>query len=295
MNIKRKDMIYIVIPVYNRKNFTRSCLLSLREQTCRNYSVIVVDDGSTDGTDNMITQEFPEVVVLHGDGNLWWTGSMNIGIRYILGICNPNDFVLALNNDLIVPSDYVASFIKLSLDFPKSLIGSLVTDIDDTDIICSGGVVINWYTAKHHNLNAGRKRSAFPKGFFTEVSIVTGRGVLIPIRAFREVGLYNDQHYPQFGDPELPRRAKKAGFKLMVSYDVAVHSHCKDTENINHWEKYRLADLKDYFWNIRSKTDLRCRFWFAYDTMSNFFQGTLFFIFDLVRIIFHFFSRLALW
>ena len=67
--------LFIVIPVHNRKHFTRDCLLSLRKQTFQNFTIIVIDDGSSDGTGEMIQKEFPEVVLLHGDGNLWWTGN----------------------------------------------------------------------------------------------------------------------------------------------------------------------------------------------------------------------------
>ncbi len=50
-------MIFIVIPVHNRKHFTRECLLSLRKQTFQNFKVIVVDDGSSDETSEMIQKK----------------------------------------------------------------------------------------------------------------------------------------------------------------------------------------------------------------------------------------------
>ena len=63
-------MIYIVIPVFNRKQFTKDCLDSLRKQTDKRFKVVVVDDGSTDGTSDMLKEEYPEVHILYGDGNL---------------------------------------------------------------------------------------------------------------------------------------------------------------------------------------------------------------------------------
>ena len=70
-------MVYIVIPCFNRKKLTRGCLQALENQTYKDFKVIVVDDGSTDGTANMITREFPETILLFGDGNLFWTGATN--------------------------------------------------------------------------------------------------------------------------------------------------------------------------------------------------------------------------
>ena len=77
-------MIYIVIPVYNRKEFTHQCLLSIIKQTNKNFKIIIVDDRSTDGTREMINSEFPEIILLKGDGNLWWTRAINLGVKYAL-------------------------------------------------------------------------------------------------------------------------------------------------------------------------------------------------------------------
>ena len=54
-------MLFIVIPVFNRWAFTQACLLSLRQQTQPSFRIIVVDDGSTDGTGERLRHEFPEV------------------------------------------------------------------------------------------------------------------------------------------------------------------------------------------------------------------------------------------
>ncbi len=90
-------MIYIIIPVFNRKNFTRKCLISLRNQSLKNFKIIIIDDGSTDNTSEMLKNEFPEVHVIIGDGNFWWTRSINLGVKYVLE--NKGDYILLLNND----------------------------------------------------------------------------------------------------------------------------------------------------------------------------------------------------
>ena len=286
--------IYVVIPVHNRKKITRDCLLSLRQQADQNSQSIVLDDGSTDGTGEMIGNEFPEVTLLHGDGNLWWTGAINKGLQYVLGVCNFEDYILLLNNDLVLPRDYTKTLTELANSFPNTIIGSVVVDIDDRETICRGGMKINWITAKNCDINTGKKISSFPKGFFTEASTLTGRGVLIPSKVFREIGLYNNKHYQQCGDHELPKRAEYAGYKLIVCYDAVVYSYKEDTKHINNREEYRLSDIKEYYWGIRSNSNLRYRFWFAFDTSSNVLYGTIFLIFDLARITNHFIRRLRL-
>ncbi len=287
-------MIYITIPVFNRKKYLEECLESLRKQTNQDFKVIVTDDGSTDGTSEMLAQDFPEVMVLHGDGNLWWTGAINKGVAKALELGKENDYILALNDDLIVPENYIENFYKLAAANPDTLIGSVVTYYDNPDKIASGGVRINWLTAKSQKLNDEKSLSSFGKGFTIEVSSLTGRGVLIPSKVFRELGLYNDKHYQQCGDTELPRRAYKAGYKLIVAYDVPVFSHVMDKGHINHSVSFTLKDVKKYFFDIRSNANIKYKFWFAYDASPNIFIGTSYFLLKLARITGHFVKRLKI-
>jgi len=286
--------IYIVIPVHNRKAMTRDCLLSLQEQSERGFQTIVVDDGSTDGTSEMIKREFPDVVLLHGDGNLWWTGAINKGIRYALDICAPDDFILVLNDDLVVPVDYIAALRSAATAHRNTLIGSVVADIDDRDVILKGGMTIDWRTARRKRLNQGKLLSSFPKGHWVQVSTLTGRGVLIAAKVFEEVGLYDEEHFLQCGDTELPVRAARVGYKLIVSCDMVVFGYAEDEGDINHMQRYRLSDAGDYFWSVKSNTNLRYRFWFARGTSSNVLGALRYFAFDLARVIFHFVARLKL-
>src|SRR5450432_2590999 len=92
-------MVFIIIPVFNRIEFTLDCLRAVSRQTYKDCRIIVVDDGSTDGTAEKIATVFPQVEVLRGDGNFYWTKSLNTGIRYLKSEISENDFVLHINND----------------------------------------------------------------------------------------------------------------------------------------------------------------------------------------------------
>jgi GT2 family glycosyltransferase len=262
-------------------------------QTNTDFRVIVIDDASTDGTNEMISDEFPNVILLQGYGNLWWTGAINKGIIYTLSVCEPNDYILVLNDDLVVPKDYIANLFQLTSEFPDSIIGSVIVDINDHETILNGGINVNPWNAKRWILNSGRKISSIPKGYFTGVTILTGRGVLFPAKVFREIGLYNKKHYQQYGDTEFPKRAEKAGYRLIVSYNAIVFSYPLRTMSFSERDTYRLRDFKNYFFGVRSNANLKTRFWFAYDTSPNIFQGTIYFFFDFARILFHFLRHLS--
>lgn len=288
-------MIYIVIPVHNRKELTRNCLASLRQQEGVEFSLIVVDDGSTDGTSEMLQTEFPEVKVIRGDGNWWWAGSINQGIRFALERCQANDYILTLNDDLIVKPNYLASLLAQAQKSPRAIIGSLETTSLQPDIIKSGGIVINWKTAKEKTLNKGKNLNSFPDGFCLEVSSLTGRGTLFPSQVFREIGLFDEQQIKQCADTELPIRAKlRFGYQLLVSYRAVVITHIATHESINDKNYYKISDMREYFFNIKSHYNLLNRYWIAKRIAPNKLWFFRYLTLNIIRTIGHYVLRLRI-
>ena len=200
-------------------------------------------------------------------------------LKYILPKSHRHDYVLLLNDDLVIDRTYVSRLVNHMLKKQKTLIGSVVTNIKQRNVIENGGVVINWWTAKARVLNRGKDINEFPKLYYENVSYLTGRGVIFPVKAFQTLGLYKEEHYQQCGDPEFPVRAAKSGYNLIVTYDTPVHSYVEDKGHINHNVNYTSRDIKRYFFNIRSNTRIKYRFWFAIDSSRNCLQGTSFLIF----------------
>ena len=265
-----KDMainrIYIIIPVHNRKHLTRECLFSLRRQTFQDFTVIVVDDGSTDGTEEMIKEEFSEVILLKGDGNLWWTGATNMGMAYALAQADQDDYILTLNDDTMVSSTYLQSLLDAALNHPSSLIGSIAVSNEDELTVIDAGVRINWLTAKYTNLAEGREYNDIldAGSLIQEVDVLPGRGTLIPIEAFQKIGLYEFKHLPHYGaDYEFSRRASMNGHKLLINYEAVVISNVKMTGLNNRVNNLRWSDLVKSFFSIRSANNLKYRWNFA--------------------------------
>lgn len=283
-----KDKIYIVIPVHNRLPLTRQCLTSLQNQNIRQFQIIVVDDGSTDGTAEMIGSEFPDVVLLRGDGNLWWTGAINKGVEYALSNAGDGDYVLTLNDDTFVSPDYIETIIASTLLHPGSLIGSVYLNDEGARTVLDAGVRINWLTAKFIKLGNGQRYEDIlgHEDSMHEVDVLSGRGTLIPIEVFRNIGLYDAVNLPHYGaDYEFSCRARRKGYRLFINYHAIVASKVSATLLSSERSPSRWDELEKSFFSIRSPNCIRFRWNFARLTCPTLYLP-FFFIFDFCRVVF---------
>jgi glycosyltransferase involved in cell wall biosynthesis len=223
-------MIYVVMPVKNRLSFTRQCLADLAVQGHTNVTTIVVDDGSSDGTAEVLAREFPPVVVLSGAGDLWWTRATNLGVTWALNRAADADYVLTLNNDTRCAGDYLSGLLAAASHYRPALVGSLA--VDHRGLVVDGGVRVNWPTAKFELLGRGLAATdlALRRPSPVTVDVLPGRGTLIPVEAFRAVGLFDAVSLPHYGaDYEFSRRAASHGYRLLVSYDALLQVRPDET------------------------------------------------------------------
>lgn len=254
--------VYIVVPVFNRIVDTIRCIGGIRSQDYHNYIIIVVDDGSTDGTYEVLSDKFNDVKVLRGDGNLWWSGSVNLGINYALKYCNPKDYILTLNNDVIVTEKYLRSLVDLSKKYPDSLIGSLACYKDNSKRVFYSGVKWDRLRAKK-NFNVPR---------FTEINKINceyfksdtlvGRGLLVPVECFRKIGLFEEKMLPQYAaDEDFSLRAKNSGYLLLVSCKGVIISDTKNTGYKNNFNEMNFKKFLLSHFSRKSPNNFKTRFY----------------------------------
>jgi len=219
--------VYAVVPVFNRLHFTRECIRYLKEQTYAPLQIIIADGGSTDGTQDTIRAEFPDVTVLTPPAaELWWSGSIAMGIDYVLHHSSCiDDYVLMMNNDTQFPSDYVEKLIEAS-EFHDAAVGALIVDSRDATHVLDAGEYIDWATytfSVKHSINDGER-------FCDDVDVLPGRGSLIPLRMIRAAGNIDAEMLPHYlADYEFFCRLKEQGFRLGVSYETRILAHIEET------------------------------------------------------------------
>ena len=212
-------MVFVLIPAHNNKREVLAVLRCLHDQSYRDLKIILVDDGSTDGTYESVIEEFPDTVVLKGGGNLWWTGANVMGVNHILSEVGPDDFVLLLNNDLEIDVDYVSHLVDASIRNSRAIVGSTIIDANNPENI-EAGVKLD----AHLNITTkANKQEIEACEFNTDVDVLPGRGTLVPIEVFKKIGNFDVKRLPHYGaDYEFMVRAKRAGYKLIVSYKAKV-------------------------------------------------------------------------
>ena len=286
-------MISIVIPVHNRLAYTRQCLACLREQTYRNFQIIVVDDGSTDGTDEMIYHEFPAVVVLKGDGNLWWAEATNWGIRYAQAHLDARqeNFVLTLNDDTRVDKNYLQTMINAYQRHKPCLIGSVSVDSENPDKLEYAGTSMELYTASGRHLAEDyqyKYQELIRQKKYVESHSLPGRGTLIPMALFDKIGLFDSVHYVHYmADIEFSLRARKAGCRLIVNAESIVYEYVAAT-GIQVEKGVSFRQFMNGFTSIKSPTNLTVRYNFA---IAHSKTKVLYFCFDVGRICMGFLLR----
>lgn len=259
--------VFIVIPVHDRLSFTRVCISSLLAGPLESHAtIVIVDDGSTDGTGEALAREFPEVVVLRGDGSLWWTGAMNVGVAWVLAHAGEDDVVVSLNNDTIPPPGFVDRLLHAHAAAARALIGSLALSAADRKTVVDGGVTIRWATAKYRWKGHGEAWIGTPGTTpdLRPADVLSGCGTLIPVSAFRSLGPYDERHLKHYAaDYEFTRRARRAGYGLFVDWASPLYLREAETGLHAAVSGADVRGLMRSFWDIRSANDFRNRWRFA--------------------------------
>lgn len=249
--------ISVVTPAHNDFIHIIPFLRSLREVDYPNLEVILIDDGSTDGTGLMVEKQFPEVILLKGNGSLWWSGGTNMGIKEAIN--RDADFVFTVNNDVILDVDIFTKLISCASRNPKSLIGCKILYLDNPKKVWYFGAYLDKKNADIRIVNGYDKD--FTK--LIEVEVLTGMGVLIPTEVFRKIGFYDEVNMPQYlADSDYSLRASKNGYKCLVDPDARLYSDVGSS-----WVNKQLKDPKlKFIWQCyfakRSPYSIKVRYVF---------------------------------
>lgn len=249
--------VHVLLPVFNRLSATQTMLQCLRAQVIDvPLAIIVIDDGSTDGTGEFLREQ-SDVTVLQGNGALWWGGSIDLGIRYLLDTVAGDDWVLFVNNDTLIDSDFVQALLNTAKNFAPAVVGSTIRAIEAPHQLLSVGPRIDARFFHVGDLFGSPENRLGTEENVVQADALSGRGVLYPLAAIRAVGGMRVRWLPHYlADYELALRVRTAGWRLIVDMDVSVLSQD------DYGNAYRGTTFFERFFAVRSPYYLPAQFKF---------------------------------
>lgn len=260
-----KPTIFIVCGAHDERENVKQLLNCITKQSYRFIQTILVDDGSKDKTSEFVKNKFPDVEILSGDGNLWWTGSIHWGIEKALKSAKTGDFILTVNSDCIVEKDFVSILVNTSIEQDRAIVGSLILGANNDSTIYDAGIQIDWTKGKLIPLGPKNIKD-LPKDrkIQQHIDTLTTKGTIYPVEVFSKIGNFDKKHLRHYlSDYEFACRAKRAGFKLCLAYDAKVYNDIARTGfGTDIMQRFDVRKLTSILFSRKSKINIPDHFWF---------------------------------
>lgn len=216
-NASSSPLASIVIPNWNGAHHLPVCLDALRDQTYAHFEVILVDNGSTDGSQRLVAEQYPEVRLLALDRNLGLTGGNNAGFRTARG-----QVLISLNNDTEVDAQFVEALVSALEARPEAgMAAAKMLLFDERHRIHSAG---DGYGVDGIPFSRGVWQQ--DQGQYDEPGWIFGGcgGAVAYRRAMLDdVGLFDESFFMYCEDVDLNWRSQLAGWRCWYTPDAVVY------------------------------------------------------------------------
>ncbi len=244
-------LVYIVILNWNQYDLTRACLRSLAELDYMPYRVLVVDNGSTDGSVHRLRAEFADTIeVIANPVNLGYSGGNNVGIAHAVN--QGADYVLLLNNDTLVYDPRLLSRLIecLQADRQAALVSPSIRYAHAPSRL--------WYAGAWLDLwrGWGHYHSEPVSDAVRECGYASGCCVLARASAIKDIGLLRDSYFLTMEDVEWSWRARIAGWRVLYAPGVSLlHEDGASSRDVHHGGVYSPARVyyehRNAVWFVR--------------------------------------------
>lgn len=213
--MERKIQSTVVIPNYNGINYIEKCLCSLVNEGAH---IIVVDNGSTDGSREVVRDQFPQVELICLDRNYGFSRAVNIGIAN-----SKTTYVILLNNDTEVQQGFVEAMEKPLECHPEIFSGQAqMRNLQQPGLIDDAG---DYYCALGWAFAWGKDRPAEGYQQARRIFAACGGAAIYRKKLFGEIGCFDENHFAYLEDIDLGYRARICGYcNVYIPEAVVYHA-----------------------------------------------------------------------
>lgn len=216
--------VYIILVNWNGWEDTIECLHSLKELDYSNYSVVVVDNNSADGSADEIKHRVPDITLIRNDENRGFAGGNNTGIEYALD--RGTDYVWLLNNDTVVDRQALSHLVERMEENPgMGICGSKLIYYHQRDITQAwGGGRFNKWIGTIRSFGQNEPVDLMPNRQAVEKKLdyVVGASMLVSSKFINRVGLLSEEYFLYYEEIDWAMRAK-GKFSLGFAPDSRIY------------------------------------------------------------------------
>lgn len=210
MNDMKKNnppKVFVVVLNYNGLRTISKCLSSIYQSNYANFEVVLVDNASTDGSLELVKQQFPKAHVILNQANLGFAKGNNLGIRFALE--KFAEFVLVLNNDAYLEPNTLETLVSYAGKNQAVGILSPLIFTADKKIWFAGGK-IDWLKMRTLHDNSRALKVPYTSDY------LCGCSLFISQKVFQKIGLFDEKFFLYYEDADFSIRARKVGFKIEI-------------------------------------------------------------------------------
>jgi len=205
--------VVILLLNWNSWKDTIECVESCRKLSYANFRILIIDNGSSDGSEKILRERFPDIELIQSGANLGFAGGNNLGISRALD--QGAAYLWLLNNDTVVEPSALSSLVEaLERDQKIGMVGSKILYFDKADTLWYAGAELDPrvpHRSCHRGLNEIDRGQYDQPG---ETGYVTGCSLLVRKKVIEEVGVLDDALFLYYEDADWCARAQRAGWKL---------------------------------------------------------------------------------
>lgn len=208
--------VSVIIPNFNGKKYLKDCLDSMRKQDCENFEVILVDNGSEDGSTDYVREVYPEVQVIALKENTGFCTAVNTGIKVSTG-----SYVILLNNDTIAEPSFVSSLLKSMKRHQRAFsCQAKMIQMQDHGKMDDAG---NYYCAFGWAFADGKGRNQ--ENYNTEKKIFSAcaGAAIYRKKVLDRIGLFDHEHFAYLEDLDIGYRARLHGYENWYCPEALVY------------------------------------------------------------------------